>query len=149
MPYTVRNYMSTGLITVLPGNSLKTANDLMQDHWIHHLPVVSEHMEVLGILSQRDVLRSSVSTFADIDIETKNQIDSGIPVSEIMVRDLVTISPETSLQEAGAMLMEKRIGCLLVTEHSRLVGIITKSDFLKMVMDFLAKLESPVRPIDI
>ena len=133
----VADVMTTGLITVSPSDSLFTARKLMQERRIRHLPVISSDGVFLGVISQRDLLKASVSQFADVHQDVREQIDAGIPVAEIMTTDLLHATPETPLVEAAAVLLQHKVGCLPVLEGDRMVGILTEADFVKLTLRLL------------
>jgi CBS domain-containing membrane protein len=133
----VADVMSTGLITLRPIDSLYTARTLMQESRIRHLPVVSTDGAFLGVISQRDLLKASVSQFADVHQDVREQIESGIPVSEVMTVDLLHASPDTPLVEAATTLLRHKVGCLPILEDDNLVGILTEADFVKLAIRLL------------
>jgi len=137
----VRDVMTEKLITLRPSDSLKTAREIMQKARIRHLPILSAHGTFVGLLSQRDLLKATVSYFADVQADVREQIEAGIPVSEVMSADLLTIPPDMPLGQAGELLLAHKIGCLPVLEHGQLRGILTESDFVKICLSFLEKLQ--------
>lgn len=127
--------MKRGLVTVTPGATLEEAARLLKAHRIHHLPVVEEGDRLAGIVSDTD-LRNAIlgGTFGGAD-----RGDSGRPVTvgEIMTRDVVTLSPGDTLDDAMLALSRERIGALPVVEGERLVGIVTKADILTALLSTL------------
>jgi acetoin utilization protein AcuB len=103
------------------GDSLLTARTIMRAQRFKHLPVV-ERKRVLGVISDRDVRQHA----ADLD-------DSLVETA--MTADPVTVSPDTSVEEAASLMLVKDIGCLPVTEQGALVGIITRTDLLRALLD--------------
>lgn len=137
----VRDVMTEKLITLRPSDSLKTAREIMQRARIRHLPILAPHGGFVGLLSQRDVLKATVSHFADVQADVREQIEAGIPVSEVMATDMLTIPPDMPLSQAGELLLTHKIGCLPVLERGQLCGILTESDFVKICLSFLEKLQ--------
>ena len=138
----VGDVMTVKLITLSPSDSLKTAREIMQKARIRHLPILSAHGGFVGLLSQRDLLKASVSHFADVQAEVREQIEAGIPVSEVMATDMLTIPPDMPLSQAAEMLLAHKIGCLPVLECGQLRGILTESDFVKLCLTFLERLQA-------
>ena len=103
------------------GDSLATARTIMQAQRFKHLPVV-ERKRVLGVISDRDV-RQQAANLDDILVES------------VMTADPVMVSPDTSVEEAASLMLVRDIGCLPVTEHGALVGIITTTDLLRALLD--------------
>ncbi len=135
----VQDIMTSRLITLSPSDSLKTAREIMHKSRIRHLPVVSSRGGFVGLLSQRDILRASVSLFADMQLEERDQIEDGIPISEVMATEVLTIPPEMPLAQAAELLLAHKFGCLPVLEHGHLRGILTEADFVKLCLAFLEK----------
>ena len=64
----------------------------------------------VGLLSHRDLLSATISKLADIDAQTQDEIDEGIPISEIMKSDVHTVTPETELKDAAEILLKHKYG---------------------------------------
>jgi acetoin utilization protein AcuB len=127
--------MKRELVTVTPGATLDEAARLLKAHRIHHLPVVEDGNRLAGIVSDTDLRNATLGgMFGDGD-----RGDSGSPVTvgEIMTRDVVTLSPGDTLDDAMLALSRERIGALPVVEGERLVGIVTKADILSALLSTL------------
>lgn len=127
--------MKRDLVTVTPGATLEEAARLLNSHRIHHLPVVEEVDRLVGIVSDTDLRNATLDgMFGGADGG-----DSGRPVTagEIMTRDVVTLSPGDTLDDAMLVLTHERIGALPVVEGERLVGIVTKADILSALVSSL------------
>jgi IMP dehydrogenase len=107
--------MIVGPVTVRPSQSLREALGVMREHVISGVPVV-EGEHPVGILTARD-------------IRFEKNLDQ--PVSVLMTRELVTVSPGVSKDEARQLLHKHRIEKLLVVESGKLVGLITIKDLLQ------------------
>jgi acetoin utilization protein AcuB len=127
--------MKRGLVTVTQGTPLEEAARLLKAHRIHHLPVVEEGGRLAGIVSDTDLRNATL----DGMFGGPDRGDSGLPVTvgEIMTRDVVTLSPGDTLDDAMLALSQERIGALPVVEGDRLVGIITKADILSALLSTL------------
>jgi len=138
----VDDLMTTELFTLSESDNLKMARSLMDLQRIRHIPIVNDRREFIGLVTHRDILRATISQLADIDPNTQGEIDSGIPVGEIMRTDIKTISAETSLKEAATTLLNHKYGCFpVVNEQNGLVGILTEADFLKLTISLMEALE--------
>jgi acetoin utilization protein AcuB len=127
--------MKRDLITVTPGATLEEAARLLTAHRIHHLPVVEEGVCLVGIVSDTDLRKATLDgMFGGAD-----RGDSGRPVTvgEIMTRELVTLSPGDTIDDAMLILSRQRFGALPVVEGDRLVGIVTKADILSALLSTL------------
>ncbi len=136
--------MRTSLITVTKDETLARARELLHSHRIRHLPVV-EGDRLLGILTDRDIREVSPSSAAGISQDQAAAFLAQIPVCHAMVTEVHTVSPYTTIEEAARLMIERKIGCLPVTETDRLVGIITETDILGVLVDVMGIREPSVR----
>lgn len=136
--------MRTSLITLTKDATLAQARELLHTHRIRHLPVV-EGDRLLGIVTDRDLRQASPSSAAGISPDRTAAFLAQIPVTEAMVKDVRTVSPFTTIEEAARLMIERKIGCLPVTEGDRLVGIITETDILGVLVDVMGIREPSAR----
>jgi len=116
----VADLMSTALITVHEAEPVTGAHAEMQVGVVRHLPVVDDRGRLIGVVSDRDVLRSLA--------KRKPQ-----RVGEIMTRDVVTTRPETPAHVAAALMLDHTISSILVVDESEaLVGVVTQTDYLEL-----------------
>lgn len=129
----VEDEMTTGLVTVTPDATLADAQQLFARHRFHHLPVV-EGEELVGILSDRDILRA-VSPFLGTLAERGQDLETTTRrVHRVMSRALVTVEGSTSMADAAVLMLSKSVSCLPVLAAGRLVGILTTRDMLRFVV---------------
>jgi CBS domain-containing protein/gamma-glutamylcysteine synthetase len=129
---TVAQLMSTDLFTVRPDDLVDLAASVMEWRHIRHVPVEDDEGRLVGLISHRDLLRLLAQGLLSRSAKE-------VTVKEIMVRDLVTVAPETPALEALAMMRRRKVGCLPVVENERLVGIITAYDFLALSAEIIEK----------
>lgn len=137
----VHDIMTREVFTLRTSDTLKTARSMMSLARIRHIPIVNERMEFQGLVTHRDILGATISRFADIDRETQDEIDSGIPIAEIMRSDVTQVSPDLPLRNAAELLLAHKYGCLPVVENAILVGILTEADFLKLTIRLMDALD--------
>ena len=137
----VRDIMTSEVFTLAESDTLKTARSMMSLARVRHIPIVSKKLNFIGLLTHRDILGASISQFAGIDSKTQDEIDAGIPISEIMRTDVKTVSPNVSVREAAEILLNHKYGCLPVVEGKILVGIVTEADFLKLTIKLMQALD--------
>ncbi len=133
MALSVRDVMSTDLVTVRPAESVRRAYEIMRDRRIRHLPVI-ENDRLVGILSDRDLRPVLLSPGL-----------TGASVAELMSEGPTTITPDTSVEDAASLLVVRKIGCLPVVEGERLVGIVTETDLLAVLVEMLGLLSQSTR----
>ena len=130
--------MSTDLKTIAPKDSLAAVRTLMHDNRIHHVPVVNEEDNLVGLVTLTDVLAATDSILRDDDSRLRAR---EIKVEDIMVRNLATIDEHASLRQAALFLEKHRIGCLPVVTDGSLKGIVTDTDFVGVAINLLEQIE--------
>ena len=135
----IETIMSTGLITVSPEDNLKTAMRLMRDKRIHHLLVVDDAAQLVGLVSLSNLLAATDSYLRE---EESRLHPKDIEVREVMVTDLATVDEHAGIRQAALFLEKHRIGCLPVVTDGELRGIITDTDFVGVAINLLEQLES-------
>jgi CBS domain-containing protein len=129
---TVSDFMTKDLVTVRGSDDLALAESLLRLGGIRHLPVV-EGGKLVGLLTQRDLLRSGTSGTPSA---------RGTAVREAMTQDPLTVRPATSLIQAARTMLERKFGCLPVCDdEGRLVGIVTEADFVRLAAEVAQDLE--------
>ena len=126
----VGDVMTTDLFTVRPEDLVDLATSMMEWKHVRHVPVESAKGELVGLLSTRELLRLRSS-----EAITKDQ---PIPVSAIMQRHPLTMSPDAPLHEAFERMLESDSGCLLIVARGQLLGIVTERDLLKASVALLS-----------
>jgi CBS domain-containing protein len=118
-------------VTTLGRNdALSIADDVMRLGRIRHLPVVDDG-QLVGIVSQRDLFRGALARALGYGAHAQQKLLGQLLVKEVMTNDPVTIAPDAPLAEAARLMLERKIGCVVVVEGGRVVGILTESDFVK------------------
>ncbi len=128
----VADFMTKDLVTVREADDLALAESLLKLGGIRHLPVVRER-KLVGILTQRDLLRSG---------QSGTSAARELPVSEIMTKDPTSVRPGLGLAQAARLMLERKFGCLPVCEDDgTLVGIVTEADFVRFAADVVRDLD--------
>lgn len=136
--FDLETVMTTDLVTVSPGGSLADARELMQQHRIHHLPVVDNDANLVGLLTLTDVLNATDSKLRNKDSRIHA---ADICINEVMVTEVATVSPQASLRQAALFLEKHKIGCLPIIADGKLRGIITDTDFVGVAINLLEQIE--------
>jgi CBS-domain-containing membrane protein len=125
--------MSVEVTTLGRNDTLLLAKDIMNLGRIRHFPVVEDD-EVVGVVSQRDLYRASLGTVMQYGEKAQRAFLESVAVKEVMT-DPIAIGPDATVRDAARLMLEHKIGCLPVLEDSRLVGIVTETDMLQVVVD--------------
>ena len=128
----VRDLMSEKPITVHPDTLMLEARQRMLLARIRHL-VVTEGEGVAGIVTDRDIRLNLPSPATSLSVWEVNFLLAKLTVRDVMTRAVVLVDPKRSAAEAAQIMLTHKISALPVTEGERLVGIITESDFVRLV----------------
>jgi acetoin utilization protein AcuB len=133
----VRDLMVYNVITVPSDTYVLDAERIMEVHRIGRLPVVDKG-ELVGMVTKDDLIKASPSSTQSLDQRQLFQLLAKLRVGEIMKRDVITTTPDATVEKAVAIAQKNRVGCLPVLEGKRVVGIITGNDvFYKVVNPIL------------
>jgi acetoin utilization protein AcuB len=134
----VKDLMRTNVISLRIGDTLGVAEDIMTMGRVRHLPVVDEENRVVGLVSQRDLFRASVSSVLGFDRAKEHEWLGQIKVRDVMTKQVVTVASEAGVAEAVEKFISDKIGCLPVAdEHGKLVGLLTETDCLRCFRDLV------------
>lgn len=136
-PKLVREIMTRNVSTVDHEATLLDAVLLLRSSGFRHLPVVNNG-RVVGVLSDRDLQRASPSMLAKLSPEEYNRIFETTPITKVMARDPVTVTPETPVKDVVQLMHDEKFGSLPVVEGGKkLVGIVTTTDLLGVLHKLL------------
>jgi len=113
---------------------LVQAKAIIADKKIAHLLVVDEKGQLVGIVSDRDVKQSWASPATTLSVHELNYILKKLTVDMIMRKKIITISPGTTIERAASIMQENRISALPVIKNDKLVGIITTTDVMGVLL---------------
>ncbi len=141
----VKDRMTKHPITISQETPVAEALTFMRQNRIRRLPVLDRHGRLVGIVSEKDLLYVSPSPATTLSVYEVGYLLSKIRVEEIMTRDVITVSPDTPLEQAARIMVDNKIGGLPVMEDGVLVGIITETDIFKTLLEMLGAREHGVR----
>jgi acetoin utilization protein AcuB len=130
----VKNWMSKNVVAIDVNDSMQLAIYTLKDNKIKLLPVISEG-KLVGIVSDRDLKKASPSDATTLDMHELLYLISRIKISDLMIKNPKTVSPDYTIEEAAQLLLEYKISGLPVLDtKNKLVGIITKSDIFRALI---------------
>jgi acetoin utilization protein AcuB len=115
--------------TITGEATVKEALGIIEKHKLRHLPVLDDHGRMVGIVSEKDLLRA----------------DEGNQVDKVMTREVITVTEYTALEEAARIMADHRISSLPVMRDGKLVGIITETDLFYIFLELLGARQKGVR----
>lgn len=124
----VRDVMHQALVTVRPDTAARSAAEIMRSRQVHHLLVIGEEEQLVGILTDRDLRRAALLPTLARHLAWEERWLRAPRVRDVMTWQVVTIDPDADLVRAGLLMFERRIGSLPVTDRGRLVGMLTERD---------------------
>jgi acetoin utilization protein AcuB len=131
----VKEWMTTPVISVEADTPVADAYNIMMERSIRRLPVV-QNGKIVGIVTLGDLREARPSSATSLSIYELNYLLSKLTVDKVMTHNPFTMSPETPIQLAAKMMMDRKVGGLPVAdEEGNLVGIITESDIFSMLVD--------------
>jgi CBS domain-containing protein len=129
---TVADLMITAVVTVHADETVRAAHADMELGAFRHLPVLDQRGRLVGILSDRDILRALGRAKATT-------------IAEVMTHDPVTVRADSPAHLAAQIMLDRKIGSLpVVAEDGRLIGLVTQTDFLDVARRALLAL--PLAP---
>lgn len=140
----VRKRMSSPVITVKPETPIMEALDLMRNRNIRRMPVVRDG-KMLGIVSATDLLNAAPSDVTSLSVWELNYLIGKIKVSDVMSRKVITVGPDTPIEEAAHLMVTNKIGGLPVVDGDHLVGLITETDLFKIFLELMGAQQEGVR----
>jgi len=131
----VRDLMTKDVMTLGRNEKLSVADDVMRLGRIRHLPVIDDDGDLAGIVSQRDLFHSGLLRALGYGTHAKQQALELLVLKEAMKTEVTTVTPDAPLSEAAKIMIERKIGCLVVVENKKIVGILTEADFVKLAIE--------------
>lgn len=143
----VKDIMVCDVVTVSSDTYVLDAERIMEFHRIGRLPVVDKG-KLVGLITKDDILKASPSSTTPANQRQLFYLISKLTVRDIMKTDVVTVSPDTTIEKAAAIAQKNKIGCLPVVEGDAVIGIISQTDaFYKILYPLLGIGKDGVRII--
>jgi CBS domain-containing protein len=128
----VRDWMTRDPITVNSRTPLPDAHQIMVDRRIRRLPVVDDGV-LVGIVTRGDIRGAQPSEATSLSIYEVHYLLSRLTIGQIMSPSVITVTPDTTVQAAAALMLKHKVAGLPVVEDGHVAGIITESDLFRMV----------------
>ena len=141
----VKERMTLHPLTMEPTASITEAHRYMRENNIRHLPIVDKRIRLAGLVTRETLLQAMPSSVTTLSIWEMNYALNKLKVRDVMVKDVITIEEDVSIEKAARIMAENKIGCLPVMRGEALVGIITDIDMLTTLMELMGARQAGVR----
>jgi acetoin utilization protein AcuB len=137
--------MTHNPITVTPDISIAEAMERMKREKVRRFPVLDKNRKLVGIVAYDDLLHASPSSATSLSVWEVSYLLSQVKIKEVMTKQVITVTEDTTLEEAARLMVDHKIGGLPVMRGDVVVGIITESDLFKMFLELLGAREKGTR----
>jgi len=137
--------MSKPVITIRPETSMPEALDLMHKEHVRRLPVVNKRGELIGIVTEADLLKASPSEATSLSIYEVTYLLSKLTIDRIMTKKVITVTEDTPIEEAARIMADNEIGGLPVMRGKALVGMITETSLFRIFLELLGARRAGIR----
>jgi acetoin utilization protein AcuB len=141
----VSERMTHPVLTIKPDVPVQDALTLMKRDKIHRYPVVDKGGKLLGIVTESDLMNASPSEATTLSVWEITALVAKITVERVMTKKVITVTEDTTIEEAARILADSSVGGLPVLRDNKLVGIITESDLFHIFLEMLGARTTGVR----
>jgi CBS domain-containing membrane protein len=131
--------MTPEVFVVRPDDPIARVQDLMNDKHIRHVPVVDADGGIVGLVSERDLLRRAAGLEGEIPLSVRSDLSTAVKVREVMTWHVETVEADEDAAIAAGVMLDNKYGCLPVLEQGVLAGILTEADFVRYVAGAAAR----------
>lgn len=131
----IERKMTKNPVTCSPDLSIQDAQELMKKEHVHRLPVLDKNGKLVGVISEKDILKAAPSPASTLSAYETNYLLNKLTVKKIMSRNPVTITKDTTVEDAATIMIDQDLSCLPVLEEGKLIGIVSKSDLFKLLVE--------------
>jgi acetoin utilization protein AcuB len=124
----VKDIMTMNVVTIPSNTSISDAKRIMEAHRIRRLPIV-DRGKLVGMVTEHRLEAYTPSKATTLSVWEIGYLLGNTPVKDIMEKNVVTVTPDMTVEEVLALAQEKAVGALPVLENGRVVGIVTTNDF--------------------
>jgi acetoin utilization protein AcuB len=124
----VKDIMTMNVVTIPSNTSISDAKRIMEAHRIRRLPIV-DRGKLVGMVTEHRLEAYTPSKATTLSVWEIGYLLGNTPVKDIMEKNVVTVTPDMTVEEVLALAQEKAVGALPVLEDGRVVGIVTTNDF--------------------
>jgi acetoin utilization protein AcuB len=144
----VRDVMTSNVVTVPSSTSIYDARSIMKAHKFRRLPVVDKG-KFVGLVTDHSLDQVTPSKATSLSIGEVSYLLAKLTLKDVMIRHILTISPDATVEEAVVLAQTNKVGCLPVVEDNKIVGIVTTNDFFYRIINPILGVGKPGTRISI
>jgi acetoin utilization protein AcuB len=133
----VGEVMTRNPVTIRDDEGIDEGLHLMRERKVRRLPVLNAAGNMVGILSDHDLLHAAPSPATTLSVHELHYLLAKLKIRQVMSSPVITVTEDTPLEEAARIMADNKIGGLPVLRDARLVGIITETDIFKVLLMLL------------
>ena len=137
--------MSKPVITIRPDTTMPEALELMHKEHIRRLPVVNQHGQLIGIVTEADLLRASPSEATSLSIYEVTYLLGKLTIDRLMTKNVITVTEDTPIEEAARIMADNNFSGLPVMRGKEMVGIITETSLFRIFLELLGARRPGIR----
>lgn len=142
---TVGSIMTKNPFTAFTDTPVTDAESLMRREHVHRLPVIDRQKNLVGVVSEKDLLKAEPSQASTLNMYEMFSLLSQLTVGQVMTRRVVKVTEDTLIEDAAHLLVEHDIGGVPVVRGTKVVGIVTESDIFKLFVELFGTRRRGVR----
>ncbi|NNC95178.1 MAG: CBS domain-containing protein [Chitinophagales bacterium] len=131
----VQNIMSRKVVIAKKENTLFQVKELYLKFNIHHLPVVNEKEQLIGIISTSDLLRfyaKQLPSKAEVEVET---LEKFFRIDDVMTKNPISLDIESTVRDAAELFAINKFHALPIVKDRKIMGIVTSNDLLQYLIN--------------
>lgn len=142
----VKDFMTKKVVYVSPDTTVAHVADMMREQGLRRFPVI-EQDKLVGIVTESTMAAASPSKATSLSIYEMNYLLNKTKIRDVMIHDVVVVSPYARLEDAIYIMMKNHVGVLPVVENGQVHGIITDKDVFKAFLEISGYGEEGVRVV--
>ena len=141
----VEERMTSPAITIGPDVGVQDALAMMRRDKVRRYPVVDRHGNLLGIVSEKDLLNASPSEATTLSVWEINYLLSKLTIDKVMTKNVITITRDTPIEEAARIMADNKVGGLPVVDGHKVVGIVTETNLFRIFLELFGARAKGIR----
>ena len=137
--------MTSPALTIGPDVSVQEALAMMHQDKVRRYPVVDKQGNLVGIISEKDLLNASPSEATTLSVWEIGYLLSKLTIESVMSKNVTTVTADTPIEEAARIMADNKIGGLPVVDGNKVIGIITETNLFRIFLELLGARSAGVR----